>query len=107
MDTLIREVREESGLDVIPSTAREFGMEKRIDKDPKGRLLIQDNYYFTCDVSDRLYPQELGDNEMIARFVLEYVDPKDAIEANERYLSENDYGAIVRDTCVLRMLVRE
>lgn len=103
-EALIREVREESGLDVIPSTIREFGMAKRIEKASWNYLLIQDSYYFTCEVSDKLYPQELGENETVAGFVLEYIDPKDAVEANERYLSENDYGAIIRDTRVLRML---
>lgn len=79
-------------------------MAKRIEKASWNYLLIQDSYYFTCEVSDKLYPQELGENETVAGFVLEYIDPKDAVEANEHYLSENDYGAIIRDTRVLRML---
>ena len=106
IDALIREVREESGLDVIPSSVREFGMAKRIEKASWNHILDQDSYYFTCEVSDTMYPQELGDNEKIAGFVLEYIDPEDAVEANERYLSENNYGAIIRDTRVLRMLIR-
>ena len=94
IDALIGEVREESGLDVIPGSVREYGMSKRIEKGIWEYVLDQDSYYFICDVSDRIYPQELGKHESVARFELEYVEPRVAVEANERYLSEDPKVAI-------------
>ena len=107
IDTLVREVREESGLDVIPDSAEYFGMTKRKEKGIWDYILLQDSHYYTCRVTDRLYPQELGKKETLAQFELEYVDPRIAIEANEKYLSGHSDGAIVRDNLVLKMIVSD
>ena len=48
-ETLIREVREESGLVVIPETMKEFGYVRRIEKGRYEDIFVQDNYYFICE----------------------------------------------------------
>ena len=106
-DTLKREVREESGLDVIKGSECGYGMVKRIEKGQMDYLLLQDSYYFTCEVSDIIHPQELTKKEAAAGFVLEFVDPEKAIAANDAYLSTTSYGAVLRDNRVLRMLCGE
>ncbi|MBR6911920.1 MAG: NUDIX domain-containing protein, partial [Candidatus Methanomethylophilaceae archaeon] len=106
-DALIREVREESGLEVIPESIRLYGMSKRIEKGIWNYVLDQDSYYYLCEVTDRTFPQELGKHEKEAKFVLDYVLPSTAVEANDRYLGKESKVAIDRDNRVLRMLMTE
>lgn len=106
-DALIREVREESGLEVIPESIRLYGMSKRIEKGDWGYILDQDSYYYLCEVTGRTFRQELGKHEKEAKFVLEYVDPQTAVDANEEYLDTNSKVAIDRDNRVLKMLAAD
>jgi 8-oxo-dGTP pyrophosphatase MutT (NUDIX family) len=106
-DALIREVREEAGLEVIPESIRPFGMSKRREKGIWKHVLDQDSYYYLCDVTDRILPQELGKHEKEAKFVLDYLGPHEAIEANEAYLRKDPKVAIDRDNRILRILAAE
>ena len=83
-DALIREVREEAGLKVIPSSIREYGCVKRIQKidSPEYEHLYQENLYFLCDACDKVAHQELDAYEAEAGFTLEWVDPHEAIGVN-------------------------
>jgi 8-oxo-dGTP pyrophosphatase MutT (NUDIX family) len=107
IDALIREVREESGLDVIPESVRLYGMSRRLEKGVWNYVLDQDSYYYLCEVSDRTFPQKLGKHEKEAKFVLEYVDPHVAVKANERYLKKDPKVAIDRDNRILKRLAAE
>ena len=44
-ETLIREVREESGLVVKPETIKEFGYVRRIEKGKEEDIFVQDNFF--------------------------------------------------------------
>ena len=82
-ETLIREVREESGLVVIPNSIKEFGYVRRIEKGKIEDIFIQDNYYFLCEVEEGIVAQELDDYEADEAFTLEFVTIDDAISINE------------------------
>lgn len=82
-DTLIREVREESGLVVKVDSIKEFGYVRRIEKGKIEDIFIQDNYYYLCEVEEKQVEQSLEDYEEEEQFVLEFVSPKYAIEINE------------------------
>lgn len=106
--TLIREVREETGLQVLAHTIREYGNVHRVQKTSKADLFIQDNFYFLCDTEDAPQQQNLDDYEEKEGFTLVYVDPYDAIRVN----CEEDHGPtmssmIERDAGVLRLLIEE
>lgn len=83
VDTLIREVREESGLVVIPDTIREFGYVRRIEKGKIEDIFVQENYYFLCEAEVNIVSQELDDYEADEKFTLEFVSIEDAIRTNE------------------------
>jgi len=89
LQALIREVREEVGLDVIPGSVEEYGKARRIEKGKWDYIFDQDNYYYTCRVTGRVFPQELGNYESKAKFELQYVDPKIAVKENENFLAGN------------------
>ena len=105
---LIREVREEVGMVVIPESIREFGSVLRRQKSDRGENTIfeQENFYYFCDVEDELVEQELDDYESDAEFVLRIVDLDTAIEANDIYSSDVFFDEVMikRDLRVLRLL---
>ena len=107
-ETLIREVKEETGLVVIPSSIKEYGMVHRIQKGDYGDTFVQDNYYYFCDVGDQVQSQKLDDYEDEEQFTLEFISIEDAIKVNKN----NHHGEmskvytmmIERDSKVLEML---
>lgn len=105
---LIREVLEETGLDVIPQTIKEYGMVHRIQKGDYEDVFIQDNYYYLCDVEDNVHEQKLDDYEKEEKFTLEYVSPKQVIDANKACASkEADQIMLERECKVIGILARE
>ena len=105
---LIREVLEETGLDVIPQTIKEYGMVHRIQKGDYEDVFIQDNYYYLCDVEDNVHEQKLDDYEKEEKFTLEYVSPKQVIDANKaRASKEADQIMLERECKVIGILAQE
>lgn len=107
-NALIREVLEETGLDVIPQTIKEYGMVHRIQKGDYEDVFIQDNYYYLCDVEDNVHEQKLDDYEKEEKFTLEYVSPKQVIDANKACKSkEADQIMLERECKVIGILTQE
>ena len=107
-EALLREVVEESGLQVILSSIREYGLVHRVQKGQKKAMFIQDNYYYLCDVEEKVGSQKLDDYEAEERFTLEYVYPTHAIRINR----EVDHGPkdqimLEREARVLEMMIQE
>ena len=107
LDAMMREVREEGGLVVLPETVREFGNVHRRSITARGGLFIQDNYYFTCSCDENIREQILDDYESDEGFTLEFVAPEVAIVKNRAA----DYGKmpfmLERESRVLQMLISE
>ena len=106
-EALLREVVEESGLQVILSSIREYGLVHRVQKGQKEAMFIQDNYYYLCDVEEKVGSQKLDDYEAEERFTLEYVYPTHAIRINR----EVDHGPkdqimLEREARVLEMMIQ-
>lgn len=108
IEALIREVREEVGMIVIPESIREFGSVLRRQKsdESENNVFEQENYYYFCTVENQLASQELDDYEKEAEFVLRVVDIGTAIRANREYHSENFFDEIMikRELRVLQMI---
>lgn len=113
IDTLIREVREESGLNVIRDSVREFGYVRRIQKGDFDDIFIQDNYYYLCEAEEEADVQELDDYEQDEQFTLEFVTPQYAIDINQKQnhgeKAADAHGAVMieREIRVLRILMEE
>lgn len=109
-DTLVREVKEESGLVVKKETIKEFGYVRRIEKGLFEDIFIQENYYFLCDVEDEISSQELDDYEAEEGFTLEFVTPEHAINVNntgdhrEKLEKQTFTGMLRRENRVLQMV---
>ncbi|MBQ5849463.1 MAG: NUDIX domain-containing protein [Lachnospiraceae bacterium] len=112
-DTLVREVKEESGLVVKKDSIREFGYVRRIEKGLFEDIFMQENYYFLCDVEDEVSSQELDDYEAEEGFTLEFVTPEQAINVNntgdhrEKVEKQTFTGMLTRENRVLQMVRAE
>lgn len=105
---VIRETLEEAGLNVIPSSIKEFGYVHRIQKGRDGGVYIQDNYYYFCDVESKVNSQNLDDYEDFEQFTLEYVDPIKAMKINRsKTHGPKDPNMIEREAHVLEILIDE
>ena len=104
---LCREVREESGYEVLPDSIREFGMVLRISKGEKRDVFYQENFYYLCDVTGPV-GQQLDDYEAEERFTPEFVEPKTVIESNRFHDHGGKDGVMLeREALVLEALARE
>lgn len=109
---LIREVREEAGLVVIPETVREYGQVHRVEyHEDFGDIFDQYNYYYLCDVEPQAVSQKLEDYEKEEGFTPEFVLPETAIAANRKAtrqeLSYQLKRELERETRVLELLMAE
>lgn len=101
--TLRREVREETGLEVIPESIREYGCVHRVQKSGYGDVLVQDNFYYLCEVQREILSQNLDVYEAEEEFTLEFVTPGHAIQTNRA----PEHGAIAEDITFDLMVERE
>ena len=94
LETLAREIKEETGMTLIPESAKEFGEVLKIqngDESGKDTIHIQQNFYYTCRVEDEVGSQELDDGEKALDFVLKFVPIEEAIAANSAFESDDPF----------------
>ncbi len=101
--TLIREVREESGLIVIPDSIIEIGEieEKRQDRFEHEKIYHCHSLFFFCDAREEMTETSMTLSEMEKGFHLEWATPEEIISGNQRFV---DQPWIDRDTVFVRML---
>ncbi len=108
---LIREVKEEVGLVVIPTSIKEYGSVLRRQKSDRDEDTVfeQENYYYFCEAEDVADSQHLDDYERDAGFMLAYVDIDDAIRVNGEYTSNTFFNEVMidRDKRVLELIKAE
>lgn len=105
---LIRETLEESGLTIISESIKEYGYVHRIQKSELYDVFIQDNYYYLCDVEDKIQTQNLDDYESEEKFTLEFVNAKEVIDINrKKNHGPKDQNMIEREAKILELLIKE
>ncbi|MDO4863013.1 MAG: NUDIX domain-containing protein [Ruminococcus sp.] len=108
LQTLIREVSEETGLSVVPESVTELGSVLRVQRSRTNpnEIFEQENFYYTCTVDEPVDVQSLDEYELEEGFRLEYVLPSKAIEVNRTH-DHADYDAMLieREALVLEYLL--
>lgn len=110
IETLIREVREESGLIVKADTIKEYGNVHRIQKSDQNDydVFVQDNFYYICDTEQSLCTQKLDDYEKEENYTLEFIDPQKAIQVNRcENHGEINQDMLEREALVLELLIED
>ena len=107
---LIREVKEEVGLTVIPETIEEFGSALRRGSSHRFEKTIfeQENYYYTCKAYDTIGEQMLDEEEAEEGYTLVFVSPEEALRKNrfDDHKEENGGVWIEREARILEILIR-
>lgn len=102
-DALIREVREETGLLVIPDSIREIGevLELREDIFEKGKKYVCHSYFYFCEVKEEMVAPALTESERKKGYYLEWAKIDHIIKNNKACEQE---AWLVRDTKFLEWL---
>lgn len=109
-EALIREVKEESGMVVKPESIREFGSVLRLQASEVAEHTIfeQENFYYFCEVEEKVGEQELDAYEFEDGYELRIVDIDEAIKTNDAFVAEtqnlSDKIMIERESRVLSLL---
>ena len=108
VDAMIREVKEETGLNIINSLIKEFGICHCIQKGDPEDIFIQDNYFYIASVTDKIDKTCLDDYEKEEEYQFVFVDALTAIKNNRstkyRYF---DSVLVERDAKILELLIKE
>ena len=101
---LQREVREETGLIILPESVREIGeiLELREDVFSKGTKYICHSYFYFCDVEDRTVETQMTDSEIAKGFHPIWEYPEVICRVNDAIQTEPWQK---RDTEFVRMLL--
>lgn len=108
-EALCREVREETGYEVIPESIREFGYVPRIQRDSydSDAIFEQVNYYYFCEIREERLTTSLDEYEKEEGFTALWMDPFDASRHN-RYVrlpeGESDPAMVKREARVLDLI---
>ncbi|MBR6896756.1 MAG: NUDIX domain-containing protein [Lachnospiraceae bacterium] len=86
-ETLVREVLEETGREVIPETIKEIGVIREIRRDVFDRdvKFVRDSYFYTCDVNDSEHELSLTQSEKKAGFCALWSEPSQVISVNSAH----------------------
>ena len=108
-ETLIREVKEESGLVVIPESIREYGSALRLSRSShwENTIFEQENYYYKCKVQEEVAATNFDVHEIEEQYSLVFVTPEEAINKNrnDSHGEEDDAVWIERETRVMELLL--
>ncbi len=111
IETLIREVQEESGLQVLPDTIQEYGVvprKQKSDRIGEYEIFVQENDYYLCEAAATVVNQTLDDYEREEHFTLEWVQPEHAIDVNRnRDHGHTNQMMLEREARVLECLMEE
>jgi len=110
-EALIREIREETGLIVIPESITEYGGALRLNKSTRfpETVFEQENFNYKCQVLDEVGAQNLDAEEAEEGFELAFVTPEEARRKNryDDHGPENGGIWMERENVLLEMLIFE
>lgn len=105
VDTLIREVKEETGLAVVHQSWRYMGTAEERRKGERNDLLWMLSHYFYCQVEETIGAQQLDNYEKEYGYGLLFVNLEAAIKVNEQLLDVKQIPWTRRDTLVMKYLL--
>lgn len=102
LQTLAREVNEETGLIIVEDSAVELGeiLEVRKDIFDDKTKYICHSYFYYCEVKDEMTAMHLTDNEIEKGYVLAWATPEEIYARNVGISGKNK-----RDTAFIKMII--
>lgn len=103
-DTLLREVKEETGLIVKPQTIKYVGRVEERRGGEHGDIVEQISHYYICEVEKERAERSLDEYEKEYGYTLKFVSLEEAIRNNERLFGTKGIPWVERDTAVMKWL---
>ncbi len=102
LETLLREVREETGLLVRPDSVREIGetLEIREDVFRKGQKYVCHSYFYFCRVEEETVATHMTESEIAKGFYPVWETPEEIVRTNDALLTQPWQ---IRDTEFIRL----
>ena len=110
VQTLIRETREETGLQVIPESIHDFGtvIEKRKSIYGKAEIFEQYSYYYLAKAKETITASCLETYEEELGYRLAFIDLQLAYETNRQRQEDDEGSFLAREVFIMkRLLERE
>ena len=111
IETLYREVLEETGRTIIKESVKPYGMiaEKRKSTFNEHELFYMESKYYTCEVEDQIKNQSLSDYEISYDYQVILISLEDAIKQNQSllYKDTKDIPWVKRELVMLKHLKDE
>lgn len=105
MDTLIREVKEETGYDVKAETAKGYMEVLERRKGYPDDLMEMTSYYYICEVSEAAGERNLDDYEAEYDYQVEWLPLDEIIKKNEEIQDMEAIPWVAREIKVMRQLL--
>ncbi len=108
ISALIREAREEGGLNIIPETIKAFGKIREIRKSTfyENTIFDHTSYYYFAEITDQISAQELDNYEKELGYRLIYMDLNEAYQVNYELGKKYHSTFIFREAKILELLTR-
>lgn len=107
IETLYREVKEETGFTVKPNTEKElFYVLERRKGDPDD-IMEMENFYFQCDITGLQGEQDLDQYEKDYQYKTIWITAEEAISKNKSVTDFENIPWIKRETLVLTHIYRK
>lgn len=107
IEALMRETREETGIIINPTSARELGMIHEIRQSiyDTQEIFDQKSYYYYVNVKDETVPLELDPYEVELGYKLEWTEIANAINVNLALSYKYKSQFLLREAHVLKLLL--
>lgn len=113
-DTLVREVKEETGYQVIRRSIKKYGqvLERRkgqhgLPLQGKEDVLVMDSHYYFCEIGAEAGSRNLDDYEKEYDYQIVWMTLPEAIKKNKQMKNLNNCPWVIRETKVMEGLLGE
>lgn len=102
MDTLLREVQEETGYRVIPESVGDYILVHEKRKGDPSDLMEMDSWYYYCEVQQTAGERNLDDYEKEYNYQVEWLALDEIIHRNEAVTNKENIPWVDRELMVMK-----
>lgn len=106
-ETLIREVKEETGYQVIKESIRKYGQVLERRKGEGSSILEMDSYYYVCDIREEAGERNLDEYEKEYDYQIVWIPLKEALENNNRIIGKKECPWAAREAKVMELMIEK
>lgn len=106
-ETLIREVKEETGYQVIKESISKYGQVLERRKGEGNSILEMDSHYYVCEIREEAGERNLDEYEKEYDYQIVWNPLKEAFENNNRIIGKKECPWAAREAKVMQLMIEE